>query len=69
MKNKALHAIKSEADLNELRQMLTKITVETALNAELDEHLGFSRHEQAERTIIATATHARPCRQKMVSSS
>ena len=33
--------IKTEADLNEFRQMLTKITVETALNAELDDHLGF----------------------------
>jgi len=35
------------ADLNEFWQMRTKITVEAALNAELDEHLGFSRHEQA----------------------
>lgn len=53
MKNKELHAIaqaaakniKTEDDLNEFRQMLTKITVEAALNAELDDHLGFSRHE------------------------
>jgi putative transposase len=37
--------IKTEADLNEFRQMLTKITVETALNAELDDHLGYSKHE------------------------
>jgi transposase-like protein len=36
--------IKTEADLNEFRQMLTKITVETALNAELDDHLGFDKH-------------------------
>lgn len=36
--------IKSEDDLNEFRQMLTKITVETALNAELDDHLGYSKH-------------------------
>lgn len=56
MKNKELQAIaqaaakniKSEADLNEFRQMLTKITVEAALNAELDDHLGFARHEQSE---------------------
>lgn len=56
MKNKALHEIaqaaakniKSEADLNEFRQMLTKITVEAALNAELDSHLGFDKHEQSE---------------------
>ena len=39
--------IKSEADLNELKQMLTKMTLETALNAELDEHLGYSRHEKS----------------------
>ena len=37
--------IKTEEDLNEFRQMLTKITVETALNAELDDHLGYSKHE------------------------
>ena len=39
--------IKTEADINEFRQMLTRITVETALNAELDDHLGFSKHEQS----------------------
>lgn len=32
-------SIKSEADLAELRQMLTKVTIEAALNAELDDHL------------------------------
>jgi transposase-like protein len=40
--------IKTEADLNELRQMLTKITVEAALNAELDDHLGFDKHAQSD---------------------
>jgi transposase-like protein len=40
--------IKTEADLNELRQMLTKITVERALNAELDDHLGFDKHTQSD---------------------
>jgi len=40
--------IKTEADLNEFRQMLTKITVETALNAELDDHLGYSKHEASD---------------------
>ncbi len=39
--------IKTEDDLNEFRQMLTKITVEAALNAELDDHLGYSKHEKA----------------------
>ena len=27
--------------------MHTKVTVETALNAELDDHLGYARHEKA----------------------
>lgn len=42
--------IKTEQDLNEFRQMLTKITVEAALNAELDDHLGYERHEKAGRS-------------------
>ena len=44
----AAKGIKTEEDLNEFRQMLTKITVEAALNAELDDHLGFDKHEQSE---------------------
>ena len=40
--------IKTETDLNEFRQMLTKITVETVLNAERDDHLGFDKHEQSD---------------------
>jgi transposase-like protein len=35
----AAKSIKTEADLNAFRQMLTKATVEAALNAELDDHL------------------------------
>jgi putative transposase len=34
----AAKGIKTEKDLAEFSQMLTKITVEAALNAELDEH-------------------------------
>lgn len=30
--------------------MLTKITVEAALNAELDEHLGYERHQRSDNT-------------------
>jgi len=37
--------IKTEHDLNELTQMLSKITIEAALNAELDDHLGYDKHE------------------------
>jgi len=29
--------------------MLTKVNVEAALNAELDEHRGYSRHEQSHK--------------------
>jgi len=36
--------VKTEKDLGNLSAMLTKLTVETALNAELDEHLGYEKH-------------------------
>ena len=39
--------IKSEKDLGLLSQQLMKLTVETALNAELDEHLGYPKHDPA----------------------
>jgi transposase-like protein len=38
--------IKSEQDLHEFKKMLTKMTLETALNAELDDHLGYDKHEK-----------------------
>ncbi len=44
----AAKTIKTEKDLNNFRQMLTKVTVETALNTELDEHLGYERHEASD---------------------
>ena len=52
--------IKTEADLNALSRELLKLTVETALNAELTEHLGYEKHASSggERTIRAMA--ARP---------
>ena len=42
----AAKSIKSEVDLTDFRKMFTKVTVQAALNTELDEHLGYSRHEQ-----------------------
>jgi len=45
----AAKSIKTESDLTDFRKMLTKVTVEAALNAELDEHLGYARHEQANK--------------------
>lgn len=41
--------IKSEKDLGVLTQELVKLTVETALNAELDEHLGYDKHSASGR--------------------
>jgi len=42
----AVKGIKTEKDLAEFSQMLTRITVETALNAELDDHLGYDEHQK-----------------------
>lgn len=42
---RAAKDIKTEKDLSEFSQMLTKMTVEAALNAELDEHLGYDKHQ------------------------
>jgi putative transposase len=61
--------IKTEADLNEFRQMLTKITVETALNAELDDHLGYSKHEASDASNSRDGTTRKTLKQMMVSSS
>jgi len=41
--------LKSEADLSSLTQQLVKMTVEAALGAELDEHLGYEKHDPAGR--------------------
>jgi transposase-like protein len=38
--------IKTEADLNALSRELVKLTVETALNAELTQHLGYDKHNK-----------------------
>lgn len=43
----AAKGIKTPEDLNEFSQMLKKITVEAALNAEMDEHLGYEKHQKS----------------------
>lgn len=43
----AAKGIKTEKDLTDLRATLTKVMVEAALSAELDDHLGYSKHEQS----------------------
>jgi len=49
----AAKSIKTEQDLNEFRKILTKISVEAALNAELDDHLGYSRKLWTSQTYLA----------------
>jgi putative transposase len=44
----AAKSIKTEQDLNDFSRMLKKITVETALNAELDDHLGYDKHQKSD---------------------
>jgi len=39
--------VKTQADLKEMTRDLMKVVLESALNAELDEHLGYDRHEKA----------------------
>ncbi|GAD91430.1 putative transposase [Vibrio halioticoli NBRC 102217] len=43
----AAKGIKTPEDLTEFSQMLKKITVEAALNAEMDEHLGYEKHQSS----------------------
>jgi len=39
--------MKTESDISSLSQLLTKLTVETALVAEMEDHLGYGRHERS----------------------
>lgn len=42
---KAASTIKTGKDLSEFSRMLKKITFEAVLNAELDDQLGYDRHQ------------------------
>jgi len=55
----AAKGIKTEQDLNEFRQMLTKVTVEHALNAELDDHLGYDKHEPSANSNSRNGTSSK----------
>ena len=44
----AAKGIKTEQDLNDFSRMLKKITVEAALDAELDVHLGYEKHQSSD---------------------
>ncbi len=53
--------LKTEADLNAFSRMLTKLTVETALNAELTEHLGHEKNTPKSGSNTATAIRPKHC--------
>ena len=41
----AAKSMKTEKDLSDFSRMLKKVTVEAALGAELDDHLGYDKHQ------------------------
>jgi transposase-like protein len=43
----AAKGIKTPEDLNDFSRMLKKITVEAALNTEMDEHSGYEKHAKS----------------------
>ena len=45
--NEFAKGIKTQHDLNDFTKMLTKMAVETALNAELTDHLGYEKHQSS----------------------
>ncbi len=40
--------VKTQKDLSEITSQLMKVVLETALNAELDDHLGYEKHEKGD---------------------
>lgn len=65
----ATKGIKTEADLNKFRQVLTKITVEAALNAELEAHLGYRKHDPSDYNNSRNGYTSKTLRSKMVNLS
>ncbi len=53
--------LKTEADLHAFSRMLTKLTVETALNAELPEHPGYEKNAPKTGSSPAMATRQKRC--------
>ena len=60
--------IKTEADLNMLSRELVKLTVETALNAELTEHLGYDKYADSKPARGNTRNGSTTKRIKCISS-
>ncbi len=61
--------LKTEADLNQFSRMLTKLTVETALNAELTDHLGHEKMHLKPAPTPAMATRQKRCSATMAKSN
>ncbi len=53
--------LKTEADLNQFSRILTKLTVEMALNAELTDHPGHEKNALNPARIPAMATRQKHC--------
>lgn len=53
--------LKTEADLNQFSRMLTKLTVETALNTELTSHPGHEKNTQKKAQTPVMATCLKRC--------
>lgn len=63
----AAKGIKTPEDLNEFSQMLKKITVEAALNAEMDEHLGYEKHQKSPSNNSRNGTSSKRVKPKRAS--
>lgn len=61
--------LKTEVDLNQFSRMLTKLTVETALNAELTGHLGHEKMHPKQVQTPAMATRQKRCYAMMARSN
>ena len=51
----AAKSIKTESGLDDFQKMLIKVSLKTPMNAELDEHLGYEKHQShlAENSVMA----------------
>ena len=63
----AAKSIKTSDDLNQFSQMLKKITIEAAFNAEMDEHLGYQKHHILHQVIAVMVRAANGLKPKMAS--
>ncbi len=59
-------SVKTQADLSELSGMLMKMTVEAALGAEMDEHLGYQKTKFLTLLTVATVTPTKQLKAIMV---